>query len=353
MSAAEHIVSSVEHAVVGELMPANPIATLDVFRSQLAALEADEASLVFDLTTPAGIKLCKSHIYNLRRTKAPIEEARKAAKADALAITRRVDATGRELIEWVDRMIDAREEPLLAMERAEAERVARIQAVRDRVDGAVASPGMTSVQIQALMLQLAQEPVGPDLEEFQAEVEELLRQRAEDLIAAFDAAELREKQVAELEQLRAEKAERDRIERERQIAEQAAAKAKADAEQAAENGRLALEAATRREQDAAAQRERDATARAVKAEADAKAAEERVAQAARDAEERVRRETEEARAADAAKEAARAADVEHRRKVNAEAVAAIQKQTGLKHGEAVNVVTAIIKGYVPNVKVTY
>jgi len=66
----------------------------------------------------------------------------------------------------------------------------------------------------------------------------------------------------------------------------------------------------------------------------------------------VKREAEEARAAQEAEDKRRAEDKEHRRKINSEALKALLN-CGLTEGQAVNVITAIVRGDVPNVTIVY
>lgn len=173
----------------------------------------------------------------------------------------------------------------------------------------------------------------------------------------------------ELAEKKAE-AERQRIAHEEELKRQAAEQAKREAEEKA-----AAELA------AAQKRETDAIAAKAQAELLAKQAKERAEQEAKDAAERAEREKQEAIAAEqrkaqeeatrikreaeqkeaarlaeenriAAEDAARAADVEHRRAINASAVQALIDQ-GIPEDWAKACVIAIARGKVPSTSIKY
>ena len=151
--------------------------------------------------------------------------------------------------------------------------------------------------------------------------------------------------------------------------------------QAAEQARIEAELAAQREREAAAKREADLQAAKEKAEADAKAAQERAEREAREAQERAEKQAQEAReraerekqaaieaeqrkareaeAARLAEEkriadeaAARAADVAHRKAVNNKALADLVA-VGLTEEMARSAITAIAKGEVSAIRITY
>ncbi|MBD8155032.1 hypothetical protein [Pantoea agglomerans] len=207
-------------------------------------------------------------------------------------------------------------------------------------------------------------------------------------IAAEKAAE-DERLRIEAEQKAAEEALKKQIESDHEMAlllndkfDRDAAEAKAEAErqraaheeeirrQAAEQARIEAEQAAQRERESAAKREADLQAAKEKAEADAKAAQERAEreaqqareraerekQAAIEAEQRKAREAEAARLAEekriADESAARAADVAHRKSVNNKALADLVA-VGLTEEQARTVITAIAKGEVTSIRITY
>ncbi|EOV5852381.1 hypothetical protein ACOAAE_003818 [Citrobacter freundii] len=139
---------------------------------------------------------------------------------------------------------------------------------------------------------------------------------------------------------KAEEAERQRIAHEEELKRQAEEKAKREAEEKIERERAE---SARREAELkfkAEQAERDRIAAEQKAEAEKKEAEEKEAD----------RLAEEKRIADEA--AARAADVEHRRAINASAVQALIEQ-GIPEDWAKACVVAIARGKVPATTINY
>ncbi|MGC1062849.1 hypothetical protein WKH44_16230 [Pantoea agglomerans] len=198
------------------------------------------------------------------------------------------------------------------------------------------------------------------------------------------AAEALKKQIEsdhEMAMLLNDKFDRDVAEAKAEAERQRAAHEEEIRRQAAEQARIEAEQAAQREREAAAKREADLQAAKEKAEADAKAAQERAQLEAREAQERAERQAQEARdkaerekqaaieaeqrkareaeAARLAEEkrvadeaAARAADVAHRKTVNNKALADLVA-VGLTEEQARTVITAIAKGEVTSIRITY
>lgn len=172
------------------------------------------------------------------------------------------------------------------------------------------------------------------------------------------------------EKAKAEEAERQRIAHEEELKRQAAEQAKREAEEKAASE---LAAAKKREEDAIAAKaqaellakqaqeraEQEAKDAAAKAEAEKKAAIEAEQRKAQEEADRIKREAEAKEAARLAEEkriadeaAARAADVEHRRAINAAAVQALIDQ-GIPDDWAKACVVAIARGKVPATTINY
>lgn len=169
---------------------------------------------------------------------------------------------------------------------------------------------------------------------------------------------------------KAEEAERQRIAHEEELKRQAAEQARREAE---EKAAAELAAAKKREEDAIAARaqaellakqaqeraEQEAKDAAAKAEAEKKAVIEAEQRKAKEEADRIKREAEAKEAARLAEEkriadeaAARAADVEHRRAINAAAVQALIEQ-GIPEDWAKACVVAIARGKVPATTINY
>lgn len=210
--------------------------------------------------------------------------------------------------------------------------------------------------------------------------DERLRIEEEARLQAIRDAEKREADH-EMALLMDEKINRERLEQAAEKERQRAAHEEEIRRQAAEQARIEAEQAAQRERDAAAKREADLKAAKEKAETDAKAAQERAEREAREAQERAERQAQEAReraerekqaaieaeqrkareaeASRLAEEkriadeaAARAADVAHRKAVNNKALADLVA-VGLNDEQARTVITAIAKGEVTAIRITY
>lgn len=338
------------------------LAPFHPLRAAIEAAKADNASKVFDLTTNAGEKAARSHIYSLRRVKGEIAKVHKDTKADVLAAGRRIDAVAKELTGHVDEMIDVHQKPLDELEAREAARkaahearlaelqlnplevfadAATVQAVIDRVNAIVVDDTWQEYQQQAATLQQATlrtlEQRHAALVKAEAEAAELARLRAE--AAARESAD------------KAAKEETARKEREEQIRKAAEDKARADAEKAAaqERQRIADEAAAvaakeKAAADAALAAEREARLKAEKAAADAK-------RKAAEAEARREREAAEAKAA----EEARAANARHRAKVLAKATEAAMDaiEDHSNRGMVEAIMEAAAAGKIPGVTIRF
>jgi len=225
-------------------------------------------------------------------------------------------------------------------------------------------------------------------------------QEEQDRIAAEKAAE-EERQRLEAEERAAAEALKKQIEADHELAlllndkfDRDAAEAKAEAErqriaheeelkrQAVEQARQEAEAAALREREEAARREAELKAKAEqaerarieavqRAEREANEAMERTTRLAQEAREQAEREKQEAiaeeqRKAKAAEDArlaeekriadeaaARAADVKHRKAINNQAKADLVASAGLSEEQAIAVITAIAKGTISAIRITY
>jgi len=210
--------------------------------------------------------------------------------------------------------------------------------------------------------------------------DERLRIEEEARLQAIKDAEKREADH-EMALLLNDKFDREAAEANAEAERQRAAHEEEIRRQAAEQARIEAELAAQREREAAAKREADLQAAKEKAEADAKAAQERAEREAREAQERAEKQAQEAReraerekqaaieaeqrkareaeAARLAEEkriadeaAARAADVAHRKAVNNKALADLVA-VGLTEEMARSAITAIAKGEVSAIRITY
>lgn len=307
---------------------------LTVFKSAdqieeiLQKVEREVMSFVPDVTTVKGRKEIASLAYRVSQTKSYLDGLGKDLVAELKEVPKLIDANRKTVRDRLDALRDKARQPYTEWE-AEQERIKAEEEARVAAEKLAAK--IESDHEVALLID-----------------EKIDRERAE---AAAEA-------------------ERKRIAHEEEIRRQAAEQARIEAEQAAQ-----------RERDAAAKREADLQAAKEKAEADAKSAQERAEREAREAQERAERQAQEARdraerekqaaieaeqrkareaeAARLAEEkriadeaAARAADVAHRKAVNNKALADLIA-VGLTDEQARTVITAIAKGEVTAIRITY
>ncbi|EOH2999461.1 hypothetical protein ACL0YQ_000976 [Citrobacter freundii] len=294
----------------------------------IADIRQKALSVVGDVNTVKGRGVYISMAYTVRRTKTSIDEAGKNLVAEMKNRPALVDASRKKVRDALDELAVEIRRPATEweaeQERIKAEEAARVKAENDR------KQFESDHEIALLMNDAFDREAKEKAEEAErqriAHEEELKRQAeekakreaAEAAQREIDAAAAREREAL----LAKERAERERIEAE----QKAEADKKAAAEQAERDKQAAIEAERRK-----AQEETDR----IKREAEAK-------EAARLAEEK--------RIADEA--AARAADIEHRRAINAAAVQALIDQ-GIPEDWAKACVVAIARGKVPATTINY
>lgn len=307
---------------------------LTVFKSAdqieeiLQKVEREVMSFVPDVTTVKGRKEIASLAYRVSQTKSYLDGLGKDLVAEMKEVPKLIDANRKTVRDRLDVLRDKARQPVTDWE-AEQERIKAQEEAR-----------------------IAAEKLAAQIES-DHEIALLLNEKFD-----RDAAEAKAE------------AERQRAAHEEEIRRQAAEQARIEAEQAAQ-----------RERDAAAKREADLQAAKEKAEADAKAAQERAEREAREAQERSERQAQEARdRAEREKQAAieaeqrkvreaedarraeekrisdeadaRAADIAHRKAVNNKALADLVA-VGLTEEQARTVITAIAKGEVTAIRITY
>lgn len=294
----------------------------------IADIRQKALSVVGDVNTVKGRGVYISMASTVRRTKTAIDEAGKNLVAEMKKRPALVDASRKKVRDALDELAVEIRRPATEweaeQERIKAEEAARVKAENDR-------------------------------KQFESDHEIALLMND-----AFDR---------EVEEKKAEE-ERQRIAHEEELKRQAAEQAKREAE---EKAAAELAAAKKREEDAIAARaqaellakqaqdrsEQEAKDAAAKAEAEKKAAIEAEQRKAHEEADRIKREAEEKEAARLAEEkriadeaAERAADVEHRRAINAAAVQALIDQ-GIPDDWAKACVVAIARGKIPATTINY
>lgn len=289
----------------------------DYITNLIADIRQKASSVVGDVNTVKGRGVYISMASTVRRTKTVIDDAGKALVAEMKKRPALVDASRKK--------------------------------VRDELDALAVEIRRPATEWEAEQERLKAEEEARVAAEEQAKKVEADHEMGLLMNDAFD----REAKA------KAEEAERQRVAHEEELKRQAAEKAKREAEEKAERERAE---SARREAELklkAEQADRDRIAAEQKAEAEKKAAAERAEREKREAiaaEQRKAQEKEAARLAEekrVADEAAkRAADVEHRRGINAAAVQSLIDQ-GIPDDWAKACVVAIARGKVPATTINY
>lgn len=315
-------------------------------------IKAEVSSVVADISTDAGRKAIASTAYKIARSKTALDKMGKDLGESHHKAWKAITTERSRIATELDALKDEFRKPLTDWENAEKDRVAGHETALAAIPEEMGyGQSETAAELKTRLDYLTNYPAR-DWQEFAARFTEAMGGEIARTERLFAAAMKREAEAAELARLRQEQIERDQRERDERIAREAAERAKLAAERAAreeaakvaavaENERLRVE----REKVVAERAAREAVARAeqaaVRAREDAEAAiqNERL---------RVERET-----AAAAREAARReGDKKHRAAINNAARDALVA-AGLTAEQATVAVTAIAKGEVPSVKISY
>ena len=322
--------------------------------SLLTDIRKQASSLVPDLTTAKGRKEIASVAYAVAQTKTYLDGIGKALTDEYKEIPKKIDATRKQIRDELDKLKDEVRAPLTAYEEAEANRVAALQQRLNEIAQLGNMPvtaihGATAEQLGGWLAQLEQIAIDDSWQEKQTEAGVAKEAAILKVTQALEARKQYEAEQAELERLRQEQAKRDQAERERQIAEQARqAEADRQLQERAESQRREQQAKEREEQ--ARRDAEEAQRKQVEAEANAELLAKMAAERA--AEEERQRIEDERRAAEA-EQARRAADVEHRRSINAAAITAIMVAADVDPEQAQLLLKAIVLGKIPNVSISY
>lgn len=315
--------------------PKNALAVFtqpDHIESILQQVEKEVNSFVPDVSTKKGRDAIASLGLKVAKTKTYLDGLGKDLVTEYKEVPKKIDASRKTVRDRLDALKEKVLLPKLEFE-AEQERIA-------------AENQMLEWHKEALEMNTAFDKAMAERFESDHEVALLMNDKLD-----RDAKE------------KAEEVERLRKAHEEFIAQQAAEKAKREAEEKAKRD---IEAAEQRERDAklaqeraeqkAEQDKKDAAAKAEREKQEAIAAEQRKAQENADRIQREAKQKEDARLAEekrvADEAAARAKDVEHRRTINRQAVADLIAN-GLPEDCAQKCVAAIAKNLISSVRITY
>lgn len=325
----------------------NALAILEPYEQQLAEIEREYATRVYNLENPDELKQAKTDRMKISKSITAVEDARKKAKADAQAIVKKVDAKGKNI---TDKLVSIRDRIWDPIKEFEA-RAEKIQAkIDDIAKFGTQSLGELSVSELETDIESVKSLVSPDSTGYGDRLKDALAAQKQALDALEAAKERRiqyDKDQAELERLR--KAEAERQEQER-------IKAETDRQVEEERRKLAEE------------RERLEAEAKQKADAELKAAQERAEAAEREAKESAEKERQRIEAEQRQKveeerkakeeDEARKQQKEHRAKIHREAkecliMALIENGIELSSDTATQIITLIKDGKIEHVIINY
>lgn len=266
-----------------------------------------------DLSTKKGRDVIASQAYAVARTKTYIDGLGKELVDAEKEIPKKIDATRKIVKDYLETLKNEVRKPLDEYEAAEAQRKAdleqRLLEISAHVDFA-GNPDTTAEQIQEILDGVSGIVIDDSWQEYKLQAHEIKQHVISKVTETLARRVKYEEDQAELERLRKEQEEAQRVEHERRIAE---------------NARLEVERAAMQKQFEAEQREQAAKEAQLKAEREAKEARQRLEQERVDAEERQRlavKQAEEQERQRQINEQKRIAQEEAQRKADAEAMAA-------------------------------
>ncbi len=321
---------------------------------------AEVVGEVPDLTTDKGRKRIASLAATVARSKTAVDAAGRAYLKRLKEMPKGIEAELREFIAAMDALRDEVRKPLNEYEAAE---IARRDAIEDAVQGIIdlstVPEGATSAEIEQQLADL--QALIISVETYQERLEEAEEKRKYGLQligTAFEKLRAAEEQAAELELLRkqaAERAEQDRI--------------KAAADKAVEDERQRVAQQQQEQRDADAQRIKEADERVAQAERDRIAADQRAENERKQSDQRAeqarldeQRRQQEEQAEQQRQAQEREANRAHCGAINKAALDALlavnlsaegQPDSFMSATEAKAIITAIIRGQIPAVAITY
>ncbi|WP_411710071.1 coiled-coil domain-containing protein [Acinetobacter soli] len=318
-------------------------------------------SIVPDVTTKKGRDAIASQAYKVSKSKTAVDNHGKDLVAGIKAQAALIDKDRKAWRDQCDALRDEIRKPLDEWEQAEADRVAKHQAVIRAIHSLHDENILNkeSHEIKGYIFDLENMEIDSSFEEFEQEAKIAKLETLEKLRTALAAREKHEAEQAELERLRQAEIERQQKERDEAIARQAAEKARIEAENKAKAEReqaekLARQSAEREarlkaEKEAAELREAQLKQQAIEQAQQAEIKEKQAIEA-----ERKRIEDEQAAKLKAQQEAeaARLANEDHRKKICNEALGGLVS-LGLDAEQAKAILNAINKGLVPNVTLNF
>jgi colicin import membrane protein len=320
----------------------------------LAEIKAEIEAFEPDLSTRTSRAEIASLAFKVAKTKAPIEAAAKSLTEDFRKRTAAVNAERKDVLDKLDALRDLARAPLDKWEDEEKQRQDHLKEVFGFLDDSVRILVTdTSAIIAARIASVSEIEDNDDFHDARQRTLETLKVAYERLVKdEADRAELAELRAMQAERQRQDD-DRARVEAKKLAEERRAADAKEEAARAEKAMQDRIEAAMRKIEEEAIATERR---RADEAAAEAKrAADAEISKLAAEKQEMERADA--ARVAEAkrlaAEELARHKDRKHRAEVMTAAKEAIMRAAGIDETTAANIVKAIAAGKIPNVSIKF
>lgn len=303
------------------------------FYIKLAELEQNNSKIVFDYNSKKGNKEARSHVWTLRQSKASLERARTAAKAQSRAVGLAIDSEAKSIGERIGAMIDVHQNALDIIDKAESDRIALLDVRLAQLSNVNCGDG-TSASIKRAVDSIELIVIDDTWQEYKAKAE-----NAKDACLFTLGSDLLAKQNSELKAIEEEKcrviaADLAQKERDTALIEKAKVEAQAEAEakvvEQAESARRAIEAAAQREAQLKIDAENTERRRI---ESEEKTAKDKI-----DAQLKAEAEKQAAIKAEQAKAAALAQAIidQEKQRINLEAAAKAQREANIEHKSAIN-----------------
>ena len=319
-----------------ELLIQEDITAATVFDGDIDALlleiKGKATSMAFDVNTSKGRKEIASMGHKVASTKTLLDGLGKGLVDGWKAQAKVIDSKRKQIRDGLDELKQAVRLPLTEWEQAEQDRISKCTAFLDAIKNKSQLTDQygtlfNSEELKDNLAYIHRQAVDERLAEFETEAHRLKAEGIAKLNDGIVMAEGKEKEAAELERLRLEKEEQNRIDYEQKLKDKAAAEAKYHAELQA---KAEIEAAEKRlkEQQLRAEQEKQ---EAIKAE------QQRI--------ENQRLQTE-------AEAKAREANKEHKRTINNQAMQGFIAG-GFSESDAKKAVGLIAKGNIAHIKINY
>ena len=312
-----------------------------------------------ELTTAKGRERYASMAYKIAKSKTALDAVGKQLSAEQKEVPKKIDAERKRVWDTLELWQEEVRKPLNDWEEADRARVAGHKQVIAWLESFMPQSGLGSAELQMQIDEVSALEINAALQEFEADTARAKDAALTALRARLEERLAHEAEQRELNRLREEAAERERVEREARIAREATERAEREAEQKAQTER---EATAKREADAKAAadlRELELKLRAEESQRREQEAEQRAQQATRDAELKAEQAAQAERqrqadkiASEQAAVAAREADTKHKAAINREAMAAFMVG-GMTEECAKQAVTLIARRAIPHIAITY